>query len=75
MLVDDRLPLLLALGLAVAQHHGAALVLDGLEQDLHLVARLGGDDVAGGVVEPFAQLDHALALVADVHPDLVAGDV
>src|SRR5262249_51175097 len=60
---DDRLPLLLSLRLAVRQHDAAGLVLDGVEQDLDLVAGLGRDEAAEALVEPLAQLDDALALV------------
>ena len=73
-LLDDLFPLLLAAGLAMAQHDGAAVVLDRFQQHLDLLADLGRHDLAGVVVVPLAQLDEALALVADVHPDALAGD-
>ena len=45
VLGDDVFPFLLPLGLAVAQDDGAAFVLDGVEQDLDLVAGLGRHDL------------------------------
>src|SRR5262249_40167013 len=71
---DRRLPLLLPPGLAVAEDDGPVLVLDGLQQQFDPVTRPGRDDLPGGVVEPLAQLDDPLALVADVDPDAVAAD-
>src|SRR5205823_7279726 len=44
VLGDDVLPLLLPFGLAVGEDDGAALVLDGVEEDLDLLADLGGVD-------------------------------
>src|SRR5205085_6820738 len=52
MLAEELFPFLLPFRLAVAEDDGAGLVLDGFEQDLDLVAGLGRDDLAGGVVEP-----------------------
>ena len=52
VLGDDVFPFLLPLGLAVAQDDGAALVLDGFEQDLDLVAGLGRHDLVGALVVP-----------------------
>ena len=74
VLGGEVFPFLAALGLAVAEDDGAVFVLDGFEQDLDLIAGTGRHDLAGGIVEPFAELDGAFALVADVDPDLVVGD-
>src|SRR5262249_4909009 len=63
---DDVLPLLLAAGLAVAEDDGARLVLDGVEQDLDLVADVGRVDAVVAVVVPLLKGDDAFALVADV---------
>src|SRR5262249_46347194 len=75
VLLDDRLPLLLPLGLAVGQDDGAHLVLDGVEQHLHLVAGLRRHDLVEALVVPLLQRDDALALVADVHEHLVVEDL
>ena len=66
VLGDDVFPFLLPLGLAVAEDDGAALVLDGFEQDLDLVAGLGRHDLVGALVVPLVERDDAFALVADV---------
>ena len=75
MLGDDVFPFLLSLRPAVGQDNATRLVLDGLEQHRDLVAGLRRDDLVHTLVVPLAQLDGAFALVADVHPDLVADDV
>ena len=54
VLGDDVFPFLLPLGLAVGQDDGAALVLDGLEQHLDLVAGLGRHDLVEALVLPLA---------------------
>src|SRR5262249_33053854 len=54
---------------------GAGLVLDGVEQDLDLVAGLGGDDLVPALVVPLVEGDDAFTLVTDVDPDFVADDV
>ncbi|HEX2688743.1 MAG TPA: hypothetical protein VHN14_19105, partial [Kofleriaceae bacterium] len=66
VLLHDLAPFLLALGLAVGEHDGARLVLDGVEEHLHLVADLRRDDPVGAFVVPLLQGDDALGLVADV---------
>ena len=75
VLGDDVFPFLLPLGLAVAEDDGAGLVLDGVEQDLDLVADLGRHDLVGALVVPLVERDDAFALVADVDHDVVADDV
>jgi hypothetical protein len=72
---EDSVPLLLPPRLAVAQDHGAGLVLQRLQQDLDRRAGLGRDDPAEAVVVPLAQLDGALTLVVPlIGPELpVAG--
>src|SRR5262249_56694222 len=52
VLGDDVLPLLLPLGLAVAQHDGAGLVLDGVDEHLDLVADLRRLDLVLALVVP-----------------------
>src|SRR5262249_51707991 len=74
VLGDDVLPLLLAFGLAERQDDGAGLVLDGVEQDLDLVAGLGRLDGVDGLVVPLLERDDTLALVADVNHHVVADD-
>ena len=74
VLGDNRFPLGLTLGLAVGQDDGSRFVLGRFEQQGNLVAGTGRHDLTGVLVIPLAQLDGALALVADVQPDLVAGD-
>ena len=51
------------------------LVLDGVEQDLDLVADLRRHDLVVALVVPLVERDDAFALVADVDPDVVADDV
>src|SRR5262249_12377893 len=75
VLGDDVVPLLLALGLAVAEDDGAGLVLDGVEQDVDLVAWLGRHDLVLSLVVPLVDGDDAFGLVADVHEHVVADDV
>src|SRR5262249_55941966 len=66
-------PLLRPPGLAVGQDDAPVLVLDGLEQHADLVAGEGRHDRAAALVVPLAQVDGALTLVPDVHPDGVGG--
>src|SRR5262249_54226323 len=54
---------------------GARLVLDGVEEHLELVADLRRHDLVLALVVPLLDGDDPLALVADVHQDLVADDV
>src|SRR5262249_2289978 len=75
VLGDDVLPLLLALSLAVAEDDGAALVFDGIEQDLDFLAGLRRHNLVQSFVIPLIKGDAALALVADSAPDLVADGV
>ncbi len=75
VLGDDGLPLGLALGLAVGQDDGAALVLDGVEQHLDFAADLGRLDLVLALVVPLLEGDDAFGLVADVHDHVVADDV
>src|SRR5262249_50329748 len=74
VLLHDLAPFLLTFRLAVGQDDGAGLVLDGVEQNLNLVADLRRDDLVGALVVPLLQGDDALALVADVHDHVVADD-
>src|SRR5436305_2326691 len=72
--LDDLFPLLLPLRLAVGEDDGAGLVLDGVEEHLDLVAGLRRDDAVEALVVPLLDGDDALALVADVHEDVVADE-
>src|SRR5262249_26153565 len=74
VLAGVAVPFLLPLGLAVAEHQGAAFVLDRFEQHLDLIARLGRDDLARVVVVPLAQFDEAFTLIAYIHPHPFARD-
>ena len=74
VLLDDRFPFLLPFRLAITQYDGAGLVFHGVEQDFDLVALLRRHELAEAFVVPFAQLDGAFALVADVHPNHIGGD-
>ena len=75
VLLDDEFPLFLPLRLLVAEDDGAAFILDGIEQDLNFLPRLGGHDLVEPLVVPFLQLDETFALVADVDDDVVANVV
>jgi hypothetical protein len=75
VLGDDLFPFLLPLRLALGQDDRAGLVLDGVEEDVDLVADLGGLDAVLALVVPLADGDDAFALVADVHDHVVADDV
>src|SRR5262249_62000141 len=60
VLLHDLAPFLLALGLAIGQHDGAGLVLDGVEQDLDLVADLRRDVLVPPPVVALPQEAYAL---------------
>src|SRR5262249_34913079 len=72
VLALELVPLLAPPGLAVAEDEGAVLALDDVEPNLPPVAGLRGHELPLALVVPLAQLDRALALVADVDPHLVA---
>ncbi len=75
MLGDNVFPFLLPFGLAVTEDDRAALVLDGVEQDLNLFADLRGVDLVVALIVPLLQGDDALALVADIDDHIVADNV
>jgi hypothetical protein len=75
VLVEDRLPLLLPLGLAVGQGDDAVLVLDRLQEDRDGVADLGVGGRVNPLLLPLVDLDDALGLVADVDEHVLAADV
>ena len=69
VLLDDPLPAADAVGLALGEHHQAAVALDLLQQHLDLLADLDG----AGVVE-LAEVDGAFALEAHLDDHVVADD-
>ena len=75
VLGEDRLPLLLPLGLAVGEADPAGLVFDGFQQDFDGVAGAGDADVLAGLVLPLVELDDAFGLVANVDHDIVAANL
>ena len=68
LLDDDLLPVDDAVGLALADAHGAVVVVDLLEEDFHFVAHL---DL--GVVVELVAVEDALALEAELDDEVVAG--
>ena len=70
VVLDDPFPALLPVSLLLGEHDEAALVLEGLEENVDLVA-----DIDFVPVAPVVDRDHALGLVANVDDHVVANDV
>jgi hypothetical protein len=74
VLLEDRVPLLLPLRLAVGELDRAVLALDRFQQHLDGVPGLGRRGV-GTFLPPLVELDDAFGLVPDVDDDVVAADL